>query len=628
MNAGSPEEMERIRRDNEALNEQVKRLVQVEQRLYRSQNELNCQLENMRALGSFALFCSGSDDSARILEKAVETLSRAFTLDFISAVRINIPERMCEVVAAAPSLTGTRSETLTPGRGAWLDTLPPVSLFHLPSACVNRFPDGLMACLLPAGSPILDAPRGNLLVFCIRNARRRPAVLLMAYASEKKRAMYWPEDLSERNLPFLDLFAAHVERALENAALTADLRERTSELSESLRELEQAQNHLIQAQKMEAIGQLAGGIAHDFNNILTVILGHATQVGESLDPGDPRRAGVARIQEAGERAASITGQLLAFGRRQIQRREPVDLNGLAVAMAGMLERLIGEHIRLSLSLNEGASTVRADPAQMQQVLMNLVVNARDALPEGGEIRIVTRPATREDVRRCDTPVDPSAFLVLEVSDNGVGLDEAIRDRVFEPFFSTKEPGSGTGLGLAVVYGIVRQGEGHVFVDSVSGKGTRFTLLVPLSSEPERAAPALPAQPQPGESGETVLLVEDEDLIREIVRDFLNRAGYTVLEARDGQQAIDDHADRIGDVDILVSDVVMPRMGGLRLAGELRKRVPDLPVVFMSGYSREHAEGGRDQSPPDARSAFLLKPFTRDRLLTVLRKTLQESGNTA
>ncbi|MBI5066849.1 MAG: response regulator [Deltaproteobacteria bacterium] len=386
-----------------------------------------------------------------------------------------------------------------------------------------------------------------------------------------------------------------------------------SERRQTEQVLREAQERSRQALKLEALGRLAGGVAHDFNNLLTVILSAAEFLQEDLPPGDPRRQEADEILEAGRRAARLTQQLLAFGRRQPSRPVPVDLGEVVAGMEKMLRRLIGEDVELEVERIPGLWPVRADPGQLEQVVLNLVVNARDAMPEGGRIRVATgnvppgEGGAGERVR-------------LAVRDCGVGMSDEVRAHLFEPFFTTKLGGRGTGLGLATVYGIVKQAGGDVRVDSAPGEGTCFEVLFPRAEtaaeeEEEEEAPADAAGAAPG--GETILLVEDEPRVRSTTAQVLRRAGYTVLEAVDGEEALEVAA-RAPRLDLVVSDLVMPRLGGIPMAVLLRAQRGDVPVLFLSGYAGEarHSEGLDAQAV-----AFLQKPFSAADLARAVRERL-------
>jgi CheY-like chemotaxis protein len=370
---------------------------------------------------------------------------------------------------------------------------------------------------------------------------------------------------------------------------------------------------------MDAIGRLAGGVAHDFNNLLTVILGYAEQILERLDGKEPLRGAALEIQAAAERAAGLTRQLLAFSRKQVLEPRVLDLNAVLSGTSGLLRRLISEDVQLDVRLEPELGRVLADELQIQQVIMNLAINARDAMPEGGRLTLTTANATVDD-----TPgprpvaVDPGQYVTLTVSDTGIGMDSATRARAFEPFFTTKEAGKGTGLGLATVYGIIRQSGGHIHVRSEPGQGTEFTIYLPRLD----AAPGLP-EGRAASGGmlrghETILLVEDETSVRDMVRDTLERNGYRVLTAASGEQALERASAHAGPINLLVSDVIMPGMGGPELASRLEPLHPGLRVLHISGYTddailRHGVRAGL--------TAFLQKPFTLDALVRKMRDVL-------
>jgi PAS domain S-box-containing protein len=374
-----------------------------------------------------------------------------------------------------------------------------------------------------------------------------------------------------------------------------------------------------QAQKMEAIGRLAGGIAHDFNNLLTAILGFSDLALAEADPGSTLETTLAEIRRAGERAAELTRQLLAFGRRQMLAPVVLDLNATVRGREKMLARLIGAEVAVALELADDIGRVRADPAQIEQVVMNLVVNARDAMPEGGHLVIETRAAELDGDAAPGLTLAPGRYVVLSVSDTGVGIDMETRAHLFEPFFTTKERGRGTGLGLPTVYGIVRQSGGAVRVASEPGRGARFEVWLPRVDEV--AAPRRPSGPEVPLSGsETVLLVENEDAVRAFVRQSLEGVGYRVLEARHGAEALAMLESFGAAVRLVVTDVVMPVMGGRDLGRRLGATKPYLPVLYISGFADEALlEAGED-----AGRAFLGKPFTKEQLLKKVRALLDST----
>jgi PAS domain S-box-containing protein len=391
-------------------------------------------------------------------------------------------------------------------------------------------------------------------------------------------------------------------------------RERTRGERRSAEEaLRRSEEQLRQAQKMEAVGQLAGGIAHDFNNLLTGVLTYCDLILQDVHQGDPIRADVEQIRHAGERAAGLTRQLLAFSRRQVLQPRVLSLNATVSELDGMLRRLIRADIALETELDPALWYVLADPGQIEQVLVNLVVNARDATPHGGRIVVSTGNRGQDGVR-------PRAYATLTVTDTGHGMDAGTRARIFDPFFTTKEPGQGTGLGLSTVYGIVEQSGGHIDVESTPGRGATFTVYLPRY---EGAGEALPARVDrrtlPG-GAETLLLVEDETAVRSSARRLLERHGYAVLEARHGADAlrIVDESER--ELDLVLTDLVMPEMGGRELVERLRTRRPALKVLFMSGYT-EKSIATDGIMPP--RTGFVEKPFTMEQLLRRLRELLDE-----
>ena len=379
----------------------------------------------------------------------------------------------------------------------------------------------------------------------------------------------------------------------------------------------QLEEQLRHAQKMEAIGRLSGGIAHDFNNLLTAIRGYSELLLKELQ-GSPLRADVEEIYTAADRAATLTGQLLAFSRRQILSPEGVVLNQRVTDMTRMLNRLIGEHIAIDLHLASDLWPVRADAAQLEQVLVNLALNARDAMPQGGRLTIETtnREVTAKDARALE--VEPGPFVELRVRDSGIGIPLDVQGRIFEPFFTTKPKGAGTGLGLSMVYGFVRQSGGAVTVDSVPGQGSTFSLLLPRTDDSTVRTPsAVPSFPTERGSG-TVLIAEDERSLRRLSATVLNQAGYRTLEASDGQQALDMFTAHGSSVVMVVTDVVMPRMGGIELARRLRQSQPSLPILFVTGY----VEQGDKLLDSAAGAQVLLKPFSPEALLRAVSSSLQ------
>jgi PAS domain S-box-containing protein len=384
-------------------------------------------------------------------------------------------------------------------------------------------------------------------------------------------------------------------------------------------ERKRLEEQLRQAQKMEAVGRLAGGVAHDFNNLLTVINGYSDIVLASLPAHDPNREFVEEVKKAGERAAGLTRQLLAFGRQQILQRKVLDLNAVVADVVRMLSRVIGEDVDLAVHPGASLWRVQADPGQVEQVLMNLAVNARDAMPTGGRLAIQTRNVTLDRSTAPDgSEVRPGPYVRLSVSDAGCGMDAATLAHVFEPFFTTKGVGKGTGLGLATVYGIVKQSEGHIEVETAVGRGTTFRIFLPaVLAEPGAGEPALGSSTQPV-GKETVLVVEDEDGVRALTRLTLQRLGYRVLEAGGLEEAVCVARASRCPVDLLVTDVVMPGAGGRAVAERLRQEYPGLRVLFMSGYTDDAVV--RHGVASD-RADFIQKPFAPGGLARKVRHVL-------
>jgi PAS domain S-box-containing protein len=376
---------------------------------------------------------------------------------------------------------------------------------------------------------------------------------------------------------------------------------------------------LRQAQKMEAVGRLAGGIAHDFNNVLTVVKSFTEFLLEDLEAADPRRADVQEIAKAADRAAGMTRRLLAFSRRQVLQPRPLDLNAVIGGMERMLQRLIGDDVRITTSLDGALLPVRADPGSIEQVILNLAVNARDAMPNGGTLSIETHNA-RLDRPDANWAIQPGPYAMLSIRDTGHGMDASTQARVFEPFFTTKAQGEGTGLGLAMVYGIIKQSRGHVWVASKPNQGTTFTIYLPQVVAVEEAPAAKPAATTAAAGGgETILLVDDEEALRSAARRALVRAGYRVIPAVDGSDALRVYMEYTGTpVALVVTDVVMPGLGGRELVGRLKVMSPNLRVLFVSGYTEE---GVRKQGVLQPGTEFLEKPFTPDKLLRKVREIL-------
>ncbi len=383
--------------------------------------------------------------------------------------------------------------------------------------------------------------------------------------------------------------------------------------------LRQSEERLRHSQKMEAVGRLAGGIAHDFNNLLTAIQGYTEFLLSRTAADGELHHEALEISKAANRASVLTGQLLAFSRTQVLEPRVVDVNTAIVEMETLLRRLIGEHIELVTALQQDLGTVRVDPGQLQQVLANLAVNARDAMPEGGTLTLETYNVDLDEI---PTPThleaDPGPHVMLEVRDTGVGMDGETLSRLFEPFFTTKDRGKGTGLGLSTVYGIVEQTGGRVWCESEPGEGARFMICFPReNARPEQLLPPRVASEQQG-GNETILLVEDDDAVRGLAYEVLEMNGYNVLAAANGVEALQITREYKPSIHLMLTDVVMPRMGGAELASRLAESRPTMKVLFTSGYP-EGAISQRGTLPVG--SAFVPKPFTPNELIRKVRESL-------
>ena len=380
---------------------------------------------------------------------------------------------------------------------------------------------------------------------------------------------------------------------------------------------------LRQSQKMEAVGNLAGGIAHDFNNLLTVILGYSDNILRKLDRADPLHSKVAEIQSAGRRAANLTSELLAFSRQQILKPELLDLNSVAANVSQTLDRLLGDDIQICLHLDANLGQVQADPAQLEHVLVNLALNARDAMPKGGQVVIETHNVDLSHQAATLQGIPPGRYVLLVVSDTGCGMDEITKARVFEPFFTTKGMGKSKGLGLAMVFGVVKQSGGTVTVYSEIGLGSTFKIYLPRVDAPApRAEQSKESQAVYESNGATILLVEDEPSLRALGHAILQEAGYAVLEASNGKEALRLADSLGGPPDLLLTDVVMPEMGGLELAEHLQGKWPGLSVVYTSGYT-DHALLERNALRKN--SPFLQKPYMPTSLLDQVGSVLERKS---
>jgi signal transduction histidine kinase len=408
-------------------------------------------------------------------------------------------------------------------------------------------------------------------------------------------------------------------------AIERELREAQSRVARKAAEeaLRQSEEQLRQAQKLEAVGRLAAGVAHDFNNILTAITGHSELLLRQLGADDPRRKNAEQIEKAAYRAAALTRQLLTFSRKQVIEPRVLKLNAVMFNIEGMLRRLIGEDIEFRTLLDPAAGHIKADPGQIEQVIMNLAVNARDAMPNGGKL-IITTANTTLDKNHLKYSPDLCAgdYVMLAIADTGTGMSEEVKAHLFEPFFTTKPPGKGTGLGLATCFGIVKQNTGHINVHSELGRGTTFKIYFPQvqpALEPSRVH-IMPTEAKAAGGNETVLLVEDEPVVRELAVATLREKGYTVVEAANGEEGLRMARQHDGKIDLVLTDVVMPVMGGKEMADALRTSHPDTKVLFTSGYT-EDAMGHHGVLRPGI--VFLQKPYMTATLARKVREVLDE-----
>jgi signal transduction histidine kinase/DNA-binding response OmpR family regulator len=427
------------------------------------------------------------------------------------------------------------------------------------------------------------------------------------------------------DLALLEPLAAAAAIAIENARLFAQAQQEITERKQAELAKEKLQSQLLQAQKMEAIGRLTAGIAHDFNNLLTAINGFAELLQHRMPADNPYQKMVNQIAASGQRAADLVRQLLVFSRPQAVETSPLNLNAVIAELDKMLRRIIGEDIEIALSLGPDLWPVKIDPAKLEQVIINLAVNARDAMPQGGKLTLETTNVTLEQEQaRQFLDLTAGNYVQLQVSDQGKGMTDEIKTRIFEPFFTTKERDHGTGLGLATCYGIVKQFNGHITVDSQPQQGTTFTIYLPQATSAENDAPppADESELQSLQGTETILLVEDEMAVRVLVASVLTDLGYKLIEATDGREALQMAQEYDDKIDLLLTDMVMPQMGGKELAEQLQRLAPHLKVIFVSGYIDDSFKND-GQLDPDIN--FVQKPFSLGNLVRKVRAVLDQQA---
>ena len=605
-------ERDLLKKEVDILSEQLKHLVKAEHALTSARRRSERQFSRIRRLADLALTIVGVDGANRVLDDAERALFDCYEFD--SVVTFQLDSRQSQVCFQSKQFEVDDKAWRVMAQLAEPKVLDPQ----------NPMVELILPVLSATGAATSSSPK--IMVLVPLGLRTGQQVIMMGWATHS--SINHRELIHVENLAFLQLFANHVTRALDTAvekartvSVTCELRRQgealalaNQQLQNSLSDLERTQGQLVQAQKLEALGRLSGGIAHDFNNLLTVIITHAHLAKDAMEKFPEAKEDLAAIVDAATRATQITKRLLAFGRKQEHHNQKVDVNVLVTDLSRMLRRLIGDDIVLNLDLDPCLGHVRADAVQMEQVLLNLIVNARDAMPRGGKLTIETRRARHTDQLH-DGRMAGSNFIALSVSDTGIGMDETTRRQLFEPFFTTKPVGNGTGLGLATVYGLVKQNQGEILVTSTLGTGSCFTVLLPNAETPADSAVIVSSLTK---TRGTVMVVEDEDVIRRMVSRVLRKAGFDVTEARDGEEALA-VAKRLPRLDLLVTDVVMPNLNGPQLVKGLRVAIPDLKVVFMSGHTYDRLQV---HTLDPQTEGFLPKPFNPDQLKEIVDKALE------
>ncbi|MFO0549442.1 MAG: ATP-binding protein [Polyangiaceae bacterium] len=592
-------DLETLRLENEELDQQVSLLVKTEHRLTRAQFESERNIARVQALSKFDLAYTPSETPLEVAKRGTQLLTEWFSCDCVAVV----VRRAGEVVLLADGL-----QTI-------------VDAPELVACCLSGEPLVATAEALGWVRGLIETVDGlavedDVVVVVVPLGSEGDVLGVLGWSRYNPKASFFTEPPAVRHLPYLKLLATHLQHGLDMARLTRQLVEKSEELADknarlesSLSQIQEANEQLAYAAKLEAIGRLAGGIAHDFNNLLTVIIANASSSLDELPQEASMRESLSPVLDAAMHARDLTRQLLLFARKTPVRPEELRVDSVVEEFSRIATRIVGEHIHLRIGRDPRVGAVYADRGQLEQALMNLVTNARDAMPTGGTLTIETRPATDEELEQGGVHETGQRFVALSVSDTGVGIDPLLEEKIFEPFFSTKETARATGLGLAIVRSVAEQAKGKVLVSSEPGRGTRFTLLLPEASQPQRRVSVQTKLV-------TILLVEDEDAIRDTVRRVLVRQGYDVVEARSGKEAIRAFREN-PHVHILLTDVVMPDLLGPDVAIELRKVRADLPVLYMSGYTFDLL----DTAHFCESESFIQKPFTPQQLVHAIQLAL-------